>query len=151
MKNQLKLRSCFSEPFTGKLSTAGVEPEPEKEDLDEVQNDESDNDAEEMTIRFSVLALRVGKGVARELLVDPVYHGWRRALRILGYLQFWTSIYKHKSHSEIQWDCKICMLGSSLWDYLTEVNRAQDYFFRWKTNRIKLNVKSEVISRLWNS
>ena len=115
---------CFPEPFTGKLSTTVVDPEPEREDLDEVQNDESDDDIEEMTILFSILALRAGKGVARELLVDPVYHGWRRALRIIGYLQSWASIHKHKSHCEIQWDCKIFMFGSSLWDPLVEVNRA---------------------------
>ena len=89
---------CFPEPFTGKLSTAVVELEPEKEDSNEDPNDESDDDTEEMTIPFSVLVLRTGKGVvARELLVDPVYHRWRRALRIVGYIQFWVSIHKHKT------------------------------------------------------
>ena len=133
---------CFSEPFTGKLSTAVVEPEPEKEDYPEDLKDESDDDTEEMTIPFSVLG---SKGEARELLVDPVYHGWRRALRIVGFLQSWVRIHKHKTHNGIQLDCKICMLGSSLWDPLTDVKK--DYFFRWETDRIKLDVKSEIVSR----
>ena len=84
---------CFPEP--GKFSAPIDEPEPEPDD-----------DTEEMTIPFSVLALRAGKGVA-ELLIDPVRHGWRRALRIVGYLQSWARIHQHKAHKEIQWDCKI--------------------------------------------
>ena len=51
--------------------------------------DKSD-DTEEMTNPFSVLALCVGRGVAGELLVDPVKYGWRRALRIVGYLRSWV-------------------------------------------------------------
>ena len=95
---------CFPEP--GKFSNAPVEPESEKED--------SDDDTEEMSTPFSVLALCAGKSVARELLVDPVYHGWRGALRIVGYLQSWIRIHKHKTRNGIQWDCK---LDSSLWDF----------------------------------
>ena len=57
----------------GKFSTAIVEPESEKK--------ESDDDTEEIPIPFSVLALRAGKSVAGELLVDSVYHGWRRTLK----------------------------------------------------------------------
>ena len=34
---------------------------------------------------FSVLAANAGRGVA-ELLVDPVYHGWMKALRLTGYM-----------------------------------------------------------------
>ena len=37
-----------------------------------------ESDIEEITISFySVLALHAVRGVAGELLVDPVYHGWR--------------------------------------------------------------------------
>ena len=122
---------CFPEP--GKFSNPVDEPE-------------SDDDTEEMTILFPVLALRVGKGV-EELLVDPVCHGWRRAIRIVGYLQSCARIHQHRAHREIQWDCKICILGSILWDPVIEEQRAQDYFFRWETNRIKGNVKPEVLSR----
>ena len=146
---------CYPEPFTGKFTTARVEPVSEKEEfgvdpndeVDEDPNDDFDDDTEEMTIPFSVLALCYDKGVAGELLVDPVYHGWRRALRIVGYLQSWISIYKHKSHNEVQFDCKICMMGNNLWDPLTEEKRAQNYFFRWGTDRIKLNLKPELVSR----
>ena len=37
------------------------------------------------------------------------------------------------------------MLDNSLWDPLTDVKN--DYFFKWETDRIKLNVKSEIFSR----
>ena len=92
-------------PEQEKISTPLVELDPEKED--------SVDNSEEMTIPFSVLVLRAGRGVA-ELLVDPVYHGWRKVLRIICYLQSWSSIHKHKTHREIPWECKICMLGRSL-------------------------------------
>ena len=87
---------CFPEPgkFIAPIDESAPEPE-------------SDDDTEEMTIHFSVLVLHTGKGAA-ELMVDPVRHGWRRALRIVGYLQSWARIHQHRAHREIQWDCKIC-------------------------------------------
>lgn len=68
---------CFHEPLTNGFP-----------DTDAVlgNNEESKDDTEELKIPFSVLALYMGKGVVRELLVDPVYHGWRRVLRIIDYL-----------------------------------------------------------------
>ena len=146
---------CYPEPYTGKFTTARVELVPEKEDSDvdpkdefvDDHKDDFDDDTEEMTIPFSVLVLHAGKGVAGEQLVDPAYHGWRKALRIVGYLQSWISIYKHKSHNEVQFDCKICMMGNSLWDPLTEEKRSQDYLFRWETERIKLNLKPVLVSK----
>ena len=77
---------CFPELLTGKFSTAVVEPGTENRDSAESVS------TEEMTIPLSDLALHAGNGVARELLVDPVCHGWRRALRMVGYLQSWVSI-----------------------------------------------------------
>ena len=130
------MMECFPEP--GKFSKSLVQ--------DNSGEDVSDDDSEEMTIPFSVLALRAGRGMV-EPLVDPVYHGWRKALRITGYLQSWSSMHKHKDHKEIQWDCKICMLGSSLWDPTIEEKRAQDYFFRWETSRIKANLDPKVLSK----
>ena len=128
---------CFHEPLTNGFPDTDAVLENNNAD----RNKKSNDDTEELKIPFSVLALYMGKGVVRELLVDPVYHGWRRVLRIIGYLQSWSSIYRHNSHNEIQWYCKIFILGSTLWDPLIEVKRAQDYFFRWETDRIKLNHK----------
>ena len=39
------------------------------------------------------------------------------------------------------------MLGSTLWDPLIEEKRAQNYFFRWERDRLKLNLKPQIISR----
>ena len=33
-----------------------------------------------------------------ELLVDPVYHGWMKALRLTGYMQGWRTKYCHNRH-----------------------------------------------------
>jgi len=38
------------------------------------------------------LAARAGRGVAG-LLVDPVFHGWIKALRITGYMHGWKTSY----------------------------------------------------------
>ena len=32
---------------------------------------------------------KADRGVAGELLVNPVYHEWRGSLKIIGYLQTW--------------------------------------------------------------
>ena len=39
------------------------------------------------------------------------------------------------------------MLRSTLWDPVIKEQRAQDYFFRLETSRIKGNIKSEILSR----
>ena len=62
------LVECFPESFMEKFTCAGNDHE-ELEVTDDV-----DDDTEE----FSVLAANAGRGVA-ELLVDPVFQGWRRA------------------------------------------------------------------------
>ena len=65
------------------------------EDLEET--DGVDDGTEE----FSVLAANAGKGIA-EQLVDPVFQGWRRELRVTGYIQGWRTKYCHKKYD----DCK---------------------------------------------
>ena len=70
---------CFPESFMKKFSCT-------EEDLEET--DGVDDGYEE----FSVLAASAGKGIA-ELLVDPVFQGWRRAPRITGYMQGWRTKY----------------------------------------------------------
>ena len=76
-----------------------------------------------------------GKGVA-ELLVDPVFQGWRRAMRITGYLQGWRTRYCHKGHLIPDEDCRVCKLGDHRWDPRNETKKAEDYFFGWESNRV---------------
>ena len=90
----------LSDAFTEKFSSVNVKSNLETAASDEEKDAESDDDTKEMAIPFSVMAAKVGMGVAGELLVDPVYYGWRRALRIVGYLQSWNSTYKHKTHDK---------------------------------------------------
>ena len=65
-------KECFPESFTKEFTSTAVDHEP----VDDYPEDDS--------TEFSVLAAAAGKGVA-ELLVDPVFQGWRRAMRITGY------------------------------------------------------------------
>ena len=99
---------CFPESFMEKFS-ADNKPPVDEDDLDTV--DEVDDGSEE----FFALAANAGRGVA-ELLVDPVFEGWRRALRITGYMQGWRTKYCHKKHLEPDKKCNICKLGEHLWD-----------------------------------
>ena len=93
---------CFPESFMKKFTCT-------EEDLEET--DEVDDGSEE----FSVLAANTGKGIA-ELLVDPVFQGWKRALRITGYMQGWRTKYCHKKHLIPDDECRVCKLGDHRWD-----------------------------------
>lgn len=100
-----------------------------------------------MTIPFSVLVLLMVRGLVSELLVDPIYHECRRSLRITRYLQAWSTKQKHKYHTEIIWESKVCLLRSTQWDPMIEEKKVQDYFFRWEKIRLKLSINSQLLSR----
>ena len=127
---------CFPGSFMEKFS----EEESKEENLDE--EDQIDDGTEE----FAVLAAMAGKGVA-ELLVDPVFQGWRRALRITGYMQGWRTKYCHKKHLIPEDDCNLCKLGEDRWDPRNEDKKAEDYFFRWETDRIRTIMKPSKLKR----
>ena len=136
VEDEIKVE-CFSEAFTEKFSSETVKSTPESlnsdtcnQDLDNELDDELDDDNEELTILFCVLAAKPGRGVARVLLVNPVYHGWRRSLRIIGYVQAWSKKYLQKTHNGVKKDCRICMLGEDLWNPRNEEKEAREYFFR---------------------
>ena len=78
-------KECFPESFM-KEFTHGNEDD---ETADDEVLDDTDG-VEDGSEEFSVLAANAGKGVA-ELLIDPVFQGWRKALRITGYMQGWRT------------------------------------------------------------
>ena len=101
---------CFPESFMKKFTHAA---EDDEVDHDEVLDDTDGVD--DGSDEFSVLAASAGKGVA-ELLVDPVFQGWKRALRIAGYMQGWRTKYCHKKHLIPDDKCRVCKLGEHKWD-----------------------------------
>ena len=58
----------------------------------------------------SVFALRVARGSA-ELIVDPVFLGWRRTLRVISYVKATSKILTHRKHLIPTSSCEICKLG----------------------------------------
>ena len=92
----------------------------ERDEELETVTDEPDGDGSE----FCVLAAVAGRGVV-ELLVDPVFQGWRRALRITGYLQGWRIKYCHKKHLIPDESCNICKLGEHRWDPRNEEKKEE--------------------------
>ena len=93
-----------------------------------------------------VLMNFLGKGVA-ELLVDPVFQGWRRALRITGYMQGWRTKYCHKKHLIPDDKCRVCKLGEHKWDPRNETKKAEDYFFRWESERVRQSLKTAELNK----
>ena len=71
-----------------RFSTETAEIQDELNTVDEPPADDHD---------FTVLAASLGRGVA-ELLLDPMFHGWMKALRITGYMQGWKTKYSHNKH-----------------------------------------------------
>ena len=132
---------CFPETFMKKFTHAAEDNETDHDkELDET--DGVDDGSEE----FSVLAANAGKGVA-ELLVDLVFQGWRRALRITGYMQGWRTKYCHKKHLIPDYKCRVCKLGEHKWDPRNETKKAGDYFFRWESERVRQNLKTAELKK----
>ena len=71
-----------------------------------------------------------------ELLVNPVYHGWMKALRLTGYMQGWRTKYCHNRHLIQDDNCRICQLGEHRWDPRNETEKAEQCFFQWKSERV---------------
>ena len=63
----------------------------------------------------SVFALAVARGSA-ELIIDPVFLGWRRSLRIISYLKATRKILMHKKHLIQDSSCIICEKGYDKWE-----------------------------------
>ena len=68
---------CFPDSFLKEFTADDKDVLEELNVVDEIEDE---------NVKFSVLAAKAGRGVA-ELLVDPIFHGWRRAMRITSYLQ----------------------------------------------------------------
>ena len=130
MKEKVQVE-CFPELF---LKDLWLDSQEMKDELDTVDEPPSvDHD-------FSVLKAKVGRGVA-ELLVDPVYHGWMKALRLTGYMQGWRTKFCHNCHLVPDQDCRICKLGEHRWDPRNETEKAEKYFFQWESERVKKVLK----------
>jgi hypothetical protein len=100
----------------------------------------------EPPLGFAALADRAGRGVA-ELLVDPVFHGRMKALRIIGYMQGWKTSYSHSKHLIQDEKCRICVLGDHRWDPRNEIEKAEQYFFSWESERVKRTLKPKEMQR----
>ena len=130
---------CFPDSFMEQFSV-NKEHRGDSDEYDTV--DDVDDGSEE----FSVLAASAGRGVA-ELLVDPVYQGWRRALRITGYMQGWRTKYCHGRHVTTDKNCSLCRLGEHRWDPRNEDKKTEDYFFRWESEQVRRGLKLSEIRR----
>ena len=127
-------QECFPESFLKEFST----------NSGEVQ--EVGPDGDEQPLALAALAARAGRGVA-ELLVNPVFHGWMRALRIVGYMQGWKTSHLHSKHLIQDEKCRICILGDHRWDPRNETEKAEQYFFSWESERVKRMLKPAEMKR----
>ena len=61
----------------------------------------------------SVFALVAARGLA-EMMIDPVFLGWRRSLRLISYLKTTKVVPMHKNHLIMDPSCIICEKGYSI-------------------------------------
>ena len=94
----------------------------------------------------SVFALRVARGSA-ELIVDPVFLGWRRTLRVISYVKATSKILTHRKHLIPTSSCEICKLGEDKWKPNEDEKGAEDVLFRYETSVIKTTVKKSILQR----
>ena len=78
---------------------------------------------------FFLAAVASGRGSV-ELMIDPIFWGWSKTLRILGYIFAMKDIVQHKSHKERKTNCEICRLGMDKWDLGTNQSRNEIGLFK---------------------
>ena len=74
---------------------------------------------EETSVHFYDSIFSLAVGLARvwvNLEVDPVLHGWVKALRLINYLLASPKKLKHRYHLVPDKDCQICEVGETEWD-----------------------------------
>ncbi len=128
-------QECFPDSFLREFSTNSEEVQEELLDVDEPP------------LASAAWAARAGRGVAG-LLVDPVFHGWIKALRITGYMQGWKTSYLRSKHLIQDEVCRICVLGDHRWDPRNETEKAEQYFCSWEPERVKRTLKPTEMQRL---
>ena len=79
----------------------------------------------------SAFAVVVARGSA-ELMIDPVFLGWRRSLRVISYLKATKVILMHRNHLIMDPSCIICEKGYSRWEPNEDENRAEKYLFEYE-------------------
>ena len=79
------------------------------------------------------------------LLVDPVLHGWTRALRVINYLLTVPKKVKHRAHLIPDKNCHIFMTMETGWEVRTNESNAEKYLFRYETQVIKKSMKIDQI------
>ena len=95
---------------------------------------------------LSVFALNVARGSA-ELIVDPIFLGWRRALRVISYVKATSKILNHRKHLIPSSSWEICKLGEDKWKPNEDETGAEDVLFRYETSLIKTTVKKSILER----
>ena len=94
---------------------------------------------------FLVAAVASGRGSV-ELLIDPIFWGWSKTLRILGYIFAMKDITQHRSHKEKKANCEICRLGIDKWDPRTNQNRNETGLFKYESDVIRSSLKPKDLS-----
>ena len=105
---------------------------------------------EENSGHHSYFLSSLAAGSARvqvNLEVDPVLHGWAKALRLINYLLALPKRLKHKLHLVPDQNCQICEVGDMKWDPTVFEEGGERSLFRYETKVIKKTMKPEQVQK----
>ena len=94
----------------------------------------------------SAFALVAARGSA-ELMIDPVFLGWRRSLRVISYIKATKVILMHRNHLIVDPSCIICEKGYSRWEPNEDENGAEKYLFEYESRIVRATLKKAVLER----
>jgi len=94
-----------------------------------------------------IRGLKWTKGERSGMLLTsyPVFHGWRREMRLAGFMQRWRTKYCHNKHLIQYYKCGNCLLGEYRWNPEDETEKIEQYLFRWESKKVKKNLKPAVV------
>ena len=103
---------------------------------------------EENSVHLSNSVFSLAVGLARvqvNLEIDPVLHGWAKALRLINYLLALPKIAEHKTYLVSAQNCQICEVGESRLDPTVHEEEVEKAGFRYETRVIKKTMKPDMI------
>ena len=101
-----------------------------------------------LSTHLAVSANSLASGrVGSVLIVDPVYYGWLKAIRIINLLLTWRKKANHRTHNGRVEDCYFCVTGKGMWNSLFVPARAENYLFRYESTVMKRSLKADQLKK----
>jgi len=144
-RSQMPLRS-YDSLTVSKLEEVLVQEECFSEPFFVTQIEENHCVDAAFSVHESVNIVQPGKA-SLELIIDPIYYGWRRTVRLLTIVSCWRKKFLHNKHAQSMDGCYFCSTPRQFWNPSHSSDDAEKYLFRYETSVIKSKKTGESLKK----